>query len=137
MVSLKQRRRRPSIATSSMSDIGFLLLIFIMLISLMNQRHEEHIEYSEAKQLEKTQAENNFEIWIQRDGTISVDNECVSLEILEALVVSATSENPDVRVHIIADKNTPYKFVDSAVGVLQTLQHRTVSFVVKEESGGV
>ena len=44
-----------------MSDIGFLLLIFIMLISLMNQRHEQPIEYTEALNLEKTQAEKNFE----------------------------------------------------------------------------
>ena len=31
-----------------MSDIGFLLLIFIMLIALMNQRYEEKIQYSES-----------------------------------------------------------------------------------------
>ena len=105
-----------------MSDIGFLLLIFIMLISLMNQRYEEHIEYPEAKQLQKTSLEHNFEIWIQN----------ATPELLEALVVSAIAEHPDVQVHIIADKNTPYKYVNSVVSVLQSLQHRVVSFVVKE-----
>ena len=41
MFSIKRKRLKPSIATSSMSDIGFLLLIFIMVISLINQRYEE------------------------------------------------------------------------------------------------
>ena len=53
MFKIQRRKRKASIATASMSDIGFLLLIFIMLISLINQRHEEKIEYSEAKILEK------------------------------------------------------------------------------------
>ena len=47
MFKIQRRKRKASIATASMSDIGFLLLIFIMLISLINQRHEEKIEYSD------------------------------------------------------------------------------------------
>lgn len=131
-MNIKRKKRKASITTSSMSDIGFLLLIFIMLISLMNQRYEEHIEYSEAKQLQKTSLEHNFEIWIQKDGTVSADKQNVTPELLEVLVVSAIAEHPDVRIHIIADKNTPYKYVNSVVSVLQSLQHRVVSFVVKE-----
>ena len=66
MINLKRNRRKPVIPSSSMSDVGFLLLIFIMLISLMNQRHEEPIEYSEAARIEKTQEKDNLEIWIQK-----------------------------------------------------------------------
>ena len=124
MFDIKRARRKPGITTSSMSDIGFLLLIFIMLISLMNQRYEEHIEYSEAVKLERTQVEHNFEIWIQKDGTVSVDGKIVNLQTLERLIIE--------RIHVIADKNTPYKHVNSVISILQFLQHRVVSFVVKE-----
>ncbi|MEE1181483.1 MAG: biopolymer transporter ExbD [Treponema sp.] len=133
MLNLKQKRRNPSITTSSMSDIGFLLLIFIMLISLMNQRYEEKIQYSESEVLEKTQADKNFEIWIQQNGTISADGNILNEKTLEISVVKAIAENPDVRIHIIADKDTPYKYVNQTVAVLQALQHRVVSFVVKEK----
>jgi len=132
MFNIKRIRRRPGVTTSSMSDIGFLLLIFIMLISLMNQRHEEHIEYSEAVQLERTQIEHNFEIWVQKNGIISVDGTVVNPQTLERLIAEAVAETPDVRIHIIADKNTPYKYVNDVVSVLQLMQHRVVSFVVKE-----
>lgn len=132
MFDIKRARRKPGITTSSMSDIGFLLLIFIMLISLMNQRYEEHIEYSEAVKLERTQVEHNFEIWIQKDGTVSVDGKIVTLQTLERLIIERIAENPDARIHVIADKNTPYKHVNSVISILQFLQHRVVSFVVKE-----
>ena len=132
MLNFKLKRRNPSITTSSMSDIGFLLLIFIMLISLMNQRYEEKINYSESTVLEKTQADSNFEIWIQKDGTVSVDGKIVNLQTLERLIIERIAENPDARIHVIADKNTPYKHVNSVISILQFLQHRVVSFVVKE-----
>ena len=122
MVNIKKKRRNPSITTSSMSDIGFLLLIFIMLISLMNQRYEEKINYSESAVLERTQADSNFEIWIQKNGVISADGEQLDSLSLERAIVGAIAENPGVRIHVIADKDTPYKYVNSVVGVLQPLQ---------------
>ena len=133
MFTILRRKRKASIATASMSDIGFLLLIFIMLISLINQRHEEKIEYSEAKILEKTQEEKNLEIWIKKDGGIFVEGNQISSESLELMLAGKIAEEPTARIHIIADRNTPYKFINDVVAVLQLLQHRVVSFVVKEE----
>lgn len=134
MVNIKKKRRNPSITTSSMSDIGFLLLIFIMLISLMNQRYEEKINYPESRILERTQADKNFEIWVQKNGVVSADGEILDGNGLERAIVGAIAENPGVRIHIIADKDTPYKYVNSVVAVLQNLQHRVVSFVIKERT---
>ena len=133
MFTLQRRKRKASIATASMSDIGFLLLIFIMLISLINQRHEEKIEYSEAKILEKTQVEKNLEIWIKQDGSVFVEGNQITPQNLELLIAGKITEEPTARIHIIADRNTPYKYINDVVSVLQLLQHRVVSFVVKEE----
>jgi len=132
-MNINRKRRNCSITTSSMSDIGFLLLIFIMLISLMNQRHEQHIEYTEALKIEKTQADSNFEIWVVADGSVYADGILQTAESLEQNIVAAVIANPGVRIHVIADKNTPYKYVDAVVQILQRLQHRVVSFVVREK----
>ena len=132
MVVIKKKRRNPSITTSSMSDIGFLLLIFIMLISLMNQRYEEKINYSESVITERTQADSNFEIWIQKNGVVSAEGSVLDSVSLEKAVAAAITENPSVRIHIIADRDTPYVYINSVVSVLQSLQHRVVSFVLKE-----
>lgn len=132
MINLKRKKPRPMIPMSSMSDIGFLLLIFIMLISLINQRHEVKIEYSEAKKLEKTSDSHNLEIWIERNGVVTIDGVIVDAKTLEGIIAESVAKNPDARVHVIADRNTPWKYVNSVTGVLQLLQHRVVSFVVKE-----
>ena len=52
---------------------------------------------------------------------------------LELLLAGKIAEEPGARIHIIADRNTPYKYINDVVSVLQLLQHRVVSFVVKEE----
>ena len=133
MIDTKVKRRKPSVATSSMSDIGFLLLIFIMLISLMNQRYEEKINYSESTVLERTQADENFEIWVQSNGVVSAEGQVLDATALERAIVGAIAQNPNVRIHIIADKDTPYKYINGVTSILQSLQHRVVSFVVKEK----
>ncbi|MCK9169552.1 MAG: biopolymer transporter ExbD [Treponema sp.] len=138
MFRLARKKKAPSITTSSMSDIGFLLLIFIMLISLMNQRYEAKIQYSEAETVEKTQLEKNFEIWIQSSGETSVGEHGKGVPVteseLEQKIAAVITENPGTRIHIIADRNTPYRYVNSVVQILQLLQYRTVSFVVREKT---
>lgn len=115
-----------------MSDIAFLLLIFIMLISLINYRREVKINYAEAEFQEVTQSENNLEIWINAPGHLFVKGAEVSLNALEQIIATSVVENPDVRIHILADRDTPYKHVNSVMEILKLLQHRIISLVVKE-----
>ncbi len=119
-----------------MSDIAFLLLIFIMLISLMNYRQEIPIEYPEATHPERTQADRNFEIWVQKDGFLYVDGEQVSQNQLESLIAEAITSDPTVRIHVLADQATPYRHVAGVFEVLQLLQHRVVSLVTGDPTGG-
>ncbi len=132
MIDLARKRKKPMIPMSSMSDIGFLLLIFIMLISLINQRHEVPIKYPEAETLEKTQEKDNLEIWVDASGNLSVEGKTLDIASLEGLIAATLAEKPGTRVHVIADRNTGYRNVDKVVKILQRLQHRVVSFVVKE-----
>ena len=128
----KRTRRQPLIPINAMSDIAFLLLIFIMLLSLMNYRREIKIEYPESIYQEITQKDKNFEIWIDREGVVYYKNKIIETAALEGLIVDAIIKNPDVRIHIIADKNTKYKNVDKVINILKLLQHRVVSLVVKD-----
>lgn len=133
MIKIRSKRRSPAPPLSAMSDIGFLLLIFIMLLSLINYRKEVKIDYPEARLVERTEAEQQLEIWIDREGTVIVEGHPVSADVLEDLITRAYIDHPETRIHILADRHTPYRYVDQVVGILQTLQHRVVSFVVKED----
>lgn len=120
------------IPISSMSDISFLLLIFIMLITLINYRKEIKIDYPEAAHHEVTQDKRNLEIWINADGEMFYKGSPINLTELEKVIVDTIIEKPDVRIHIIADKHTKYKNIAGVMNILRLLQHRVVSLVVKE-----
>jgi biopolymer transport protein ExbD len=119
------------IPLNSMSDVAFLLLIFIMLVALINYRREVKIEYPEARTALRTSAEKNLEVWVDRSGGLYLDGEAAGLPALEQKIAQLYIEAPDTRVHIIADRNTPYEKINSVLEVLQILQYRVVSFVVK------
>jgi biopolymer transport protein ExbD len=118
-----------------MSDIAFLLLIFIMLVSLINYRQEVAIEYPEAERAFRISAEKNLEIWIDREGRVYLDGLPGDLEDIQNAVDAIYRSAPDTRLHIIADRNTPYRHLNKVISVLQILQYRVVSFVVKDGQG--
>ena len=128
-------RRRPAVSINAMSDIAFLLLIFIMLISLMNYRQEEPIEYPEAEFTEVTQADANLEIWVRRDGSIAIEGQTVTAAAAEGIIADAIADDPSVRIHLLADRHTEYRNVAAVIEILQTLQHRVLSLVVSDGSG--
>jgi len=130
-MKLRRRKKGFVIPLNSMSDVAFLLLIFIMIVALINYRKEVKIEYPEAKTVLRTSAEKNLEVWIDRTGGIYLDGEAADLYALEAKIAQLYTSAPDTRVHIIADRNTPYEKINNALEVLQVLQYRVVSFVVK------
>ena len=130
---IRNKKRKSSIIlVSSMSDIAFLLLIFIMLLALINYKKEIKIAYPEAEYQEKTQTDINFEIWINKNGTIYYKGRIIDLAPLEGLIVDRIVAAPETRFHIIADKNVKYKEVNRVIDILKLLQTRAVSLVVKD-----
>jgi len=130
-MKLKRRKKAFTIPLNSMSDVAFLLLIFIMLVALINYRKEVKIEYPEAKIALRTSAEKNLEVWVDTEGEIYLDGDPSNYSALERKITELYLNAPDTRVHIIADKNTPYEKINSILEIFQLLQYRVVSFVVK------
>jgi biopolymer transport protein ExbD len=131
---MKLRRKAKKgflISTNSLSDIAFLLLIFIMLVALINYRQEINIDYPEAKTALRTVAEKNLEVWIDKEGGIYLNGYDANLAAFELEIIRLYQSAPDTRVHIIADRNTPYEKINAALEIMQVLQYRVVSFVVK------
>ena len=118
---------------NAMSDVAFLLLIFIMLVALINFRREVKIDYPEAERAKRTSSEKNLEIWINKEGELYLDGLPAELAAIENALGETYRRAPGTRVHVIADKNTPYGNVNSVVEILKLLEYRVVSFVVKND----
>jgi biopolymer transport protein ExbD len=132
-MKLNRRRDNFFVPLASMSDVAFLLLIFIMLVSLINYRKEVKIQYPEGETAKKVSAEKNLEIWVDYSGNLYLNGDPSSLASIENGILEAYRAAPDTRVHIIADKDTPFENVHKVLDILQLLQYRVVSFVVKNE----
>jgi biopolymer transport protein ExbD len=132
-VKLKRAKKRFVIPSNSMSDVAFLLLIFIMLVSLINYRKEVKIDYPEAEYAKKVSDKKNLEIWVDKSGKLYLDGTLSAFNAIEAGIIDAYRKAPETRVHIIADRDTAFENVQQVLGILQILQYRVVSFVVKGE----
>ncbi|GHV26571.1 biopolymer transporter ExbD [Spirochaetia bacterium] len=131
-MNLKKRKHDFVVPMNSMSDVAFLLLIFIMLVSLINYRREVKIDYPEAAAALRTSAEKNLEIWVDKAGAVYLDGIPSDLKAIEIAITDIYRDAPDTRVHIIADRDTPFAEVNKVLQTLQLLQYRVVSFVVKD-----
>ena len=132
-MKLNWRRKDLFIPLWSMSDVAFLLLIFIMLVSLMNYRREVKIDYPEAEMAKNVNVDNNLEIWVDLSGRLFLNGEPSNLAGIEEGIIKAYSTAPDTRVHIIADRSTPFENIHMVLDILQLLEYRVVSFVAKNE----
>ena len=132
-MKLRRKKKTIFIPLFSMSDIAFLLLIFIMLVSLINYRKEVNIEYPVAQTGMRTNAEKNMDVWIDINGRIYINGYPNDKESLEWKIAELSMNASDTRVHIIADRSTPYIYVNSVLESFQRLQYRFVSFAVKND----
>ena len=132
-MKLNRKRKVFFIPLFSMSDVAFLLLIFIMLVSLINYRREVKIEYPEAETAKRVSVEKNLEIWVDLSGDLYLDGKLSSFTLVEQGIIDAYIKAPDTRVHIIADRNTPFENIHKVLDTLQLLEYRVVSFVVKND----
>ncbi|MDR0557544.1 MAG: biopolymer transporter ExbD [Treponema sp.] len=130
-INRNRNRKRFVIPLNSMSDVAFLLLIFIMLVSLINYRKEVKVEYPEAETVKKTSVEKNLEIWIDVQGVLYLNGDASDLQTTEDSIIETYRKAPETRIHLIADKNTRFEQVNMVLQMLQILQYRVVSFVAK------
>lgn len=132
-MQFSRKHRRFIVPMNAMSDVAFLLLIFIMLVALINYRKEVHIDYPEAvESVRRVSDKKNLELWIDKSGGIYLDGTESSLVEIENTIEELYRTAPDTRIHVIADRDVPFVNVNAVLEILQLLEYRVVTFVVRE-----
>ena len=131
-MKLRRERKGTLVPLFSTSDIAFLLLVFIMLVSLINYRKSVNIQHAEAESARRVSAEKNLEIWVDLEGNYYLDGNYANLALVEQGIYEALRNAQDTRIHIIADRNTPFRNVNQVLQIVQQLEHRLLSFVVRQ-----
>ena len=111
-----QRREKssPEIPTGSMADIVFLLLVFFLVTTTMNQDKGIGMHLPPAGESKKIQKKNICNIWVNVNGDILINLEQnVPLNMLRTDIEQRLAQNEKLIVSLKADEETPYeKFID-------------------------
>ncbi|MCJ7628875.1 MAG: biopolymer transporter ExbD [Longimicrobiales bacterium] len=112
----RKSKASSEIPSSSLADIAFLLLIFFMVTTVFQNDKERPITWAEAAATEKIdeKVKNILNIWMERDGSIWINDEPVPMEDVSEKVrpLYAQSEQHLV-ISIRGDRDAPYHFMDA------------------------
>jgi biopolymer transport protein ExbD len=116
------------IPTSSMADIAFLLIVFFMVTTIFKLEQGLAITLPRSTAGEKIPREKVAHIWIDRKGTISIDDLVVGVQDIEPLILAKIRENPGLIVSFNTDERAPYRIVNDAMERLKLASALRVSF---------
>jgi biopolymer transport protein ExbD len=111
----RKSKASSEVPSSSLADIAFLLLIFFMVTTVFQADRDRPIEWPEAEAAEKIdeKQKNILNIWLERSGTVFMNDQPFSMPDVSAYVAPlyAASERALV-ISIRSDRQTPYIYVD-------------------------
>lgn len=132
-MKIPEIRQKPYLPVVAMGDIAFLLLVFFLVTSALDQARKLDIEIPEAKNTLKIPQEAVFSVFIDKEGKIYYKGNEKSLFELQFLYLKHASLFESPIVQIVADRNLDFKKVDEVVQVLRKNAKIKVAFSCREE----
>jgi biopolymer transport protein ExbD len=123
------------IPSSSMADIAFLLLVFFMVTTVFRKEKKRHIDWVTAEATEKVdeKRKNILHIWIERDGTVFINDQIVQVTSIADFVRPIYSQNRELVVAIRGDRDVPYIDINTITEQLQASGAVRVTFATRVE----
>ena len=126
-MSIKRKRRfHAEVATSSLSDIMFFLLLFFLIISTLANPNVIKMTLPKAKSNEKTNKQL-ISLSVTEDKKFYIDKQPVEFEELEASLMSKIGDNKEQTVVVRIPFNLQ---VQDLVDVLQIGVKNNLKFVI-------
>jgi len=123
------------IPTASLADIAFLLLIFFMVTTVFRKEKKRTIEWVEANATEKIdeKRKNILHIWIERDGTVYINDVVTPFDQISEVVRPLYADNRELVVAVRGDRDVPYSQINTITEELQEAGAVRVTFATRLE----
>lgn len=131
----RKDKEMPSVPTSSMADIAFLLLVFFMTTTIF--KHEEGLDVNlpRAEAAKKQKSEHLANIWVDKDGRISINDKMIFLSDIGPIMAKKLEDNPAMLVSFKADNRVKYEIINSVQEELKAVNAVRVNFSSDLEKG--
>ena len=116
----RRQKSNPEIPTSSMADIAFLLIVFFLVTTTMNQDKGIGMQLPPAGESKKIRKKNICNVWVNESGQILINLEDqIALDQLRANIEQRLVANEKLIVSLKASEETPY---ESFINVLDQIK---------------
>lgn len=127
--------KKVNLAVVAMADIAFLLLIFLMVTSIVDQSQKLQINTPIVSLVEPIPQEQIFKVHIDRNAIVYFKGNTIKLRKLAFEYKRHLSLFPDPVIMIVGDESVPYEKVDDVVQILRKNTAIRIGFVCKEKKG--
>jgi biopolymer transport protein ExbD len=129
-IQFKERKR--AVTLIAMSDIAFLLLIFLIVI--INVKSDNSVVLPEFKYSVKAYPEDMFLLTVDKSGEIFADEKRLNPDQLPEYIENAYKNGRRI-IGIYADKETDYEYVSSILNIIRkSLIYNVILITEREES---
>jgi biopolymer transport protein ExbD len=126
----------PSIPTSSMGDIVFLLLVFFMTTTIFKHENGLEISLPRAEASKKQKTEQLAHVWVDQKSRISVNDKLIFMPDIQGVMKQRLEGNPLMIVSFKADNRVKYEVMNSIMEELKQINAVRVVFSSEMESSG-
>ena len=127
----KGKKPEAAIPTASMSDIAFLLILFFMVSTVFVSERGLKVKMPRAAEIQKIPRNHSATIYVDRNGTISIDDMVISIPDVNWVMQKKLAEDFNVIACFRTDRNTNYGIMSDILNQLREANALRVSFEAK------
>lgn len=126
----KKEKKKPTIPTTAMPDIVFMLIFFFMVSSVLRTADGLPVNLPQAKQIQKLKSRVNVTyIWVNKAGMISIDGQLVQPEHIRNIAYIKQKEAlGQLTISLRADVDTKYSVIDKIHKELRKAQAYKINY---------
>lgn len=128
---VKKAKPEAAIPSASMSDIAFLLLLFFMVSTVFVREKGLKVNMPRAKGIQKIPRNQSATIYVNRNGTISIDDLIIDIPDVQWVMQKKLAENFNVIASFRTDKDTNYGIMSDILYQLRLANTLRVQFEAK------
>ena len=107
----KTNKKDISMDLTPLVDVIFQLILFFMVSTTFDESSNISIELPQSSSEMLMKEDQNFDIWIDKDGLYYVEEQAHTREELQSLLQGQAQKNPQTVLHVNADKETSHRHI--------------------------